>query len=584
VVVVTMGPPQARGVLRGAGMGGADRAIHLCHPAFAGADTLATARALAAVARRERPDLILCGRASVDADTGQVGPELAALLGWPQVTAIKRLEVAPDGRCAMVDRETDEGTDTVEVELPAVLTCAERLIDGPRIPSIPEGDPAVILQRFGVELRETRLTPEERAAANDIPTETLAPADLGVDEADIGTKGSPTWVGDISMVKAVRRPVLIDGSDPERAVADLLDRLDRRGAFDTLARGEAPPLPATASDLRSDRTIWVVVEVLDGEPTRASLELLGSAAALASQVGGRVEAVLLADGSAVGEDLLAELAANGTHVVWLAEDGRLAGYAPELHEALLVEAIAIGRPWAVWAPASSGGRDYLPRVAARLGLGLTGDAIGIEVDDQGRLAYLKPAFGGTIVAQIYSRTVPQMATIRPGALTRYAPDPGRMAEVRRLRLTNEPQPRTKLLNRTREAGSGADELDHADVVVAAGFGIGRPENLSVVANLAEAFGAAMGATRRVTDAGWLPRQLQIGITGRFLAPRLYIGVAVGGEFNHTVGIAKAGTVVAINNNPEAPICRQADFVLVGDFRELAPALAAKVRDARLALR
>jgi electron transfer flavoprotein alpha/beta subunit len=133
IVAVTMGPPQAIDVLHECMAVGADRGVHLCDPAFAGSDTLATARALAAFIKREQADLIFCGKYSVDAETGQVGPELAELLGIPQVTGATSLIFDDSGKVATVGRETDEGIETVEVKLPVLLTAAERLIRPPRV-------------------------------------------------------------------------------------------------------------------------------------------------------------------------------------------------------------------------------------------------------------------------------------------------------------------------------------------------------------------------------------------------------------------------------------------------------------------
>jgi electron transfer flavoprotein alpha subunit len=131
-----------------------------------------------------------------------------------------------------------------------------------------------------------------------------------------------------------------------------------------------------------------------------------------------------------------------------------------------------------------------------------------------------------------------------------------------------------------EVGTAGVALDTADIVVCAGAGLGGPENLSYVYELAEALGGVVGGSRRVVDAGWLPRQQQIGLTGRVLSPQLYVGVAVRGAFNHTIGIQRAKTVVAINSDPAAPIFEHADFAVVGDYKDVVPALVEAVKRAR----
>ena len=129
-----------------------------------------------------------------------------------------------------------------------------------------------------------------------------------------------------------------------------------------------------------------------------------------------------------------------------------------------------------------------------------------------------------------------------------------------------------MLASSHEAGRAATELDDAEVVLCVGMGIGGPENLSIIEPLAAMLDAAIGATRRVVDQGWLPRQQQIGLTGKAIAPKLYIGVGVRGAFNHTIGIQRSGIIVAINNDPQADIFQVADYGIVADFSEIVPAL------------
>src|SRR5438034_394593 len=181
VVALTMGPPGARDGLVECLALGADRALHLVDAVLAGSDTLATARALAAALEREAPDLVLFGRASTDAETGQVGPEVAELLGLAQVTGARRLELDPAARTFVAERETDEGFETVTGPLPAVVTAAEDLAE----------------ERFP--------TKAERQAAAARPIATLGAAEVGLAPADVGATGSPTWVAGIEHVPSTRR-------------------------------------------------------------------------------------------------------------------------------------------------------------------------------------------------------------------------------------------------------------------------------------------------------------------------------------------------------------------------------------------
>jgi electron transfer flavoprotein alpha subunit len=478
---------------------------------------------------------------------------VAELLGLPQVTGATSLDFSQDGRAVVVGRETDAGIDNVEVRLPVLLTVAERLTRPPRV------------------------SPEMVKAVRDRPIEQLSAADLGFTAEQVGLQGSPTCVAEISSARYERQPRLIRAErDPGAAARQLVDYLLERGLFGQWANEEASVIRPSAANGSPDRAVWAIVELEDGSVHPTSLELLGGASEVAAQIDGQVAAVLLGHGV---RTLVPHVAAHGAEVVYLADDPRLAEMDPEVYCHVLAGAIEAHRPWAVLAPASSSGREYLPRVAARLGLGLTGDAIGLAVKDS-QLVQLKPAFGGTIVAPILSRTSPQMATVRPGALQAYAAQHTAEARVVPLSLENWPSPRVRLVGREVQAGSAATRLEHAAVVVVAGAGLGGPENLSYVYELAEALDAGVGATRRVVDAGWLPRQQQVGLTGKVVAPKLYVGVAVRGAFNHLVGIQKARTIVGINNDPQSAILSLADFGVMADYRTFVPALVEAVRAAR----
>ena len=551
VVVFTMGPPQARDALVQCLAMGADRAVHLLDQVFAGSDTLATARALSMALRREHFDLVICGLNSVDAETGQVGPEIAELLGVPQITAVTRLEVSDSGAGITAERLTDAGHDLVYCPLPALITVTEGVA--------PELYPS----------------PQALEAVRDEDLTELVAADLSEDRSLFGPEGSPTWVSGIQAVESERDGVVIRDTSVEEAVERLLEYLEERGVLAEQDGGRPVGKPR-GPRLAPERpgAICVMAELMGGEPRTVTFELLGSARELGREAGAGTEALL------VGHDVerhVTTLTAYGADCVRVADDPRFALYDTELYSAVVAQVIEEDRPYALLVPSTIMGRDLAARVAARLGLGLTGDCIGLEIDAEGRLVQLKPAFGGNIVAPILSSTMPQMATVRPGVLAPVAPDWSVEAEVRRLSLHELPEPRVRVLESVTDASAVGAGLEHARVIVAVGMGVGGPENVSVVRELADVLGAPLGTTRDVADLGWLPRQHQIGLSGKSVAPDLYIAVAIRGPFNHTVGIQKAGTVVAINNSARAPIFRAADFGIVGDYAEVVPALAKALR-------
>ena len=553
VVVATMGPPQAREVLVGAHAVGADRCILISDRALAGSDTLVTARVLARLAERESPDLVLMGQYSIDSETSQVPEETAAILGWPCLPAVREFTLA-DAATVAARCETDIGMESVRAPLPLVLTTAERLI------------------------KPLRMPPEAVAAARDRPIETLDIAGLGLAADDVGLAGSPTRVVGVDPVTSDRTPTVVGEGTPRQRAETAVALLRAAGVLDGAAAptdGGAPWPEAAAPEGRPVE-VWVLADIADGTPRPATAEHIGLARTLAAPSGGTAVAVLL--GPPGTESLAPEAAAAGADRVVVGVGERLAPFTSEAWSSALLTLLDGAPPDLVIGAATRIGRSVLSRTAAARGLGLTGDCIGIEWDGAGRLAHLKPAFGGNVVAPIQCRTRPELSTVVPGMARPLEPRPGRAVpvEVRRLDIA---APRVEVEAREPSARGDIDALDQAELVLCVGNVIAGPDDMErlrqvlPVLERATGFKGALAATRRVTDEGWLPRQTQVGLTGRVIKPRLYIGVGVRGAPNHIVGIRHAGTIVALNRDPKSPIFEHADIGLVGDWRELLPAFA-----------
>jgi electron transfer flavoprotein alpha subunit len=223
------------------------------------------------------------------------------------------------------------------------------------------------------------------------------------------------------------------------------------------------------------------------------------------------------------------------------------------------------------------GRDLASRIAARLKLGLTGDAIDLEINNEGQLVQLKPALGGNVVAPILSKTLPNLVTLRPGLLSPIQPESGARPQVEVIPPSTCDGADIKIVEEHHSEDLGAIALTQAQTVMSVGMGIGGPESLPKIQKLAESIGATLATTRDVVHSGWLPHQIQVGISGRTVAPRIYIAVGIRGAFNHTVGIQKAGVIIAINQNQRAPIFRAADYGIVGDWKEYLPPLVAALK-------
>lgn len=526
----SLGPPPATECLREAIACGADRGILVSDPAFGGSDTLATSRALAAALEREgRFDLVLAGRSSVDADTGQVPPELAELLGFPFIAAARSLELRD--RTLRAECEGDDGWSLAEVELPAVVSCAERLCP-----------PA-------------KASPEQRAAVEAERIVHLDASTLG--SGPWGAAGSPTRVGAVrrSGVERLRRIATGSLGEQVRSAAALVDERSVDDSVTPRARQVVPD-----GWQRGPALVGVLAE--PGRPM-VTRELLGAAALLAQDVGGSVCALVvppapqLARLGSWGADSVVEMAGSGAE-----EDlaGALSGWCRRRP------------PWAVIAPGTTWGREVAARAAARLGAGLIGDVVAMEVEGDNRhLVGWKPAFGGSLLAAVTATSGVQMVTARPGVLAlpreRAAAEPS----VSRMEVS--------AASRVRRLDSGRDDLVEtlamAPVVVGVGMGV-EPDDYGRLRALADLLGAELAATRKVTDRHWLPRSRQVGITGRSIAPRLYVAVGISGKLNHMVGVRSAGTIVAINADPGAPVFHASDIGLVGDWRKVLPLLVEKL--------
>ncbi|MCY4295093.1 MAG: FAD-binding protein [Acidimicrobiaceae bacterium] len=335
------------------------------------------------------------------------------------------------------------------------------------------------------------------------------------------------------------------------------------GSTATMLQADAVTAPAAVPAGDEQRSVWCFFTEAD-----MGAELLGEATELAACISGSVTAVTTIADAACGRDF-ASAGADRILVIDSAAE-------PSEQADALATAAAERLPWALLVEGTRSGRVVASIVAARCGWGLTGDAVGLEVGPDGRrLVAWKPAFGGRLQVPITSRSPVQMATVRPGVLTRRPPR--RHAPQPQVEMLPDPA-RSSLCTVDREQDDDdVGELRRARSVVAVGVGV-TPDGYPLIDELRAALGgAALGATRRVTDQGWVPRGRQIGVTGHAVAPRLLVAVGCSGRFNHTVGIRNAGTLLAINSDPEAEIFDQVDIGLVGEWQSVVPELTAELR-------
>ena len=324
--------------------------------------------------------------------------------------------------------------------------------------------------------------------------------------------------------------------------------------------------------------VWILGEQTGGRIDPVSFELCRWGRGLADDLAADLCAVVLAD--ALSDAELAPLFHHGVDRVYCAEHPGLARFLPEPFQRVLVDLIRRERPEIVLAAATTTGRTIMPYVAAKLRVGLTADCTGLAIEPgTGHLLQTRPAIGGNIMATIQSAEHrPQMATVRPHALAPLPADPGRTGEIVRIRPTDEQAASRIVFERALTHPGESVGLKDAEAVVAAGRGVGKAENVALVRELAEALGAALGASREVVDRGWLPYPHQVGLSGKTIRPRLYVAVGISGQIQHLAGMQTSESILAICNDEDAPIFHVADLGVVGDLFQIVPALIERLRE------
>ncbi len=549
VIVLTMGPPGAAEGLTNCLALGADRAVLVTDRVLAGSDTLATSRALALALAQQQPDLIICGRNSTDGETGQVGPEVAELMGLPHVSSVRKLELNADRTAVVAERITDEGFQVLECPLPAVVCVTEGVAP---------------------EIYPNRAQMEEAAAK---PTSQVTAADLTDDTSQFGVEGSPTWVNEIRLVEPNRLGVMLEDAEPVDAARQIAGSVRARLSELAAAAPDDTPTALPRYPEGRERSVWVVAETTRDGLAHVTLEMLGKAREMTRVTRSEVVAVVV---SGSGEDSANSLAAHGADRVLLLDNSELGPVCSRAVGRALADVVDRERPYAILFASTADGRDLAARLAARLGLGLTGDAIDLEIDDDGRLVQLKPALGGNVVAPILSKTLPNLVTLRPGLLTPAVAEPNAKAAVERIPAEPFDGPDVKVVSEEFQEDQEGLELARARVVLGVGMGVGH-DNVDRVVEMARSIGASVAVTRDVVHEGWLPQQLQVGISGRTIAPTVYVAVGIRGAFNHTVGLQRAGIIVAVNQNRRATMFRSSDFGIVGTWEEFLPPLIEELR-------
>ena len=325
----------------------------------------------------------------------------------------------------------------------------------------------------------------------------------------------------------------------------------------------------------SHRGIWVFAETRGDRLKTVSTELVSKGRELADTLD--TELCVVCFGHNVNE--IEQLTAHGADKVYLIDDPILANHQEDIYTKQLARLIEQHNPEIVLAGATALGRSFFPRVAAILKTGLTADCTDLEIDTERRLLLqTRPAFGGNVMATIICQARrPQMATVRPRVFKKNTPDSSRKGEIISVDFDKESiTSRTRILNFIEDLTEKVN-IEDADIIVSGGRGLDKPENFQLIEELATALGAAVGSSRPPVDEGWIPYSHQVGQTGKTVCPKLYIACGISGAVQHLAGMQTSDTIVAINNDPNAPIFEVATYGIVGDLFEVVPMMIRKLK-------
>ena len=310
--------------------------------------------------------------------------------------------------------------------------------------------------------------------------------------------------------------------------------------------------------------ILVLVDHLDGEVKKVTLELLTLA-----RRHGEPAAVWVGPGYDAAKDKLAEY---GAATVYVAADEELTSYVVAPKAELLAQLVADRSPAAVLVPATAEGKEVAGRLAVKIDSGVLTDVVDVADGFVGEHSI----FGGGIVAHAKVRTGTPIIAVRPNAVSPETA-PGTPAEERVTVTLSDAAKAAKIVERVVQEKGDRPELTEAAIVVSGGRGVGGAENFKIIEDLADSLGAAVGASRAATDAGWYPHSFQVGQTGKTVSPQLYMAVGISGAIQHRAGMQTSKTIVAINKDPDAPIFELVDFGVVGDLFQVAPQLTEEIK-------
>lgn len=326
------------------------------------------------------------------------------------------------------------------------------------------------------------------------------------------------------------------------------------------------------------QNVLVYIELHDGTISPVSIELLGKGRKLADSHNHKLVGLIIGEGA---QDAAKEVISYGADAVVIAENSALKEFDSATYAKAAEQVIKKYEPNAVLIGGTNNGRDLGGRLSAALQLGLVADCIDVHYDSKENetLTWIRPAYTGKLFVKIVTTTTPQLGTVAAGVFQRPESDASRTGEVLTEAIDlGDTKATQKVTNFTEVAPSEAQlALDSADFVIGCGRGVGDEEGMKKVQEFAASVGAAFGVTKPLVDKAWVGHELQIGITGKKIAPKVYIALGISGAIQHKLGIQDAEYIIAVNKDPDAPIFKFAHYGIVGDLFEALPALEAELK-------
>jgi len=582
MIVCSMGPGSFEAALKTAISMGYDEAYLLSDRKLGGSDTYATGLAISTMLKHlgfskdsKEPFIIFAGRQTSDGDTAHVPSQVAESIGIPQATFIERVTSNNDGTIT-ARRIIEGGYQMLKLPMPCVVSLTPTGVK-PRKPSLIGAIKARFANINVLSVDDVKMTAEQQSL--------------------IGINGSPTIVAAVANIESDRPPVALAFGQGEAQLVESFiaewqkggNVMQKKEQVEKEAK-EAPDFPII--DQRGDnKGIITWAEITNGKIARPSLELLTPARHLADQLGGDTKIFTVLIGKNV-KNLANTLFEHGSDEVIIVENDKLEEYLVLPFSDIITQIIGEHKPEVALFAATTAGRELAPRIGMRTGSGVTADCTGLEMGDyidrknkqiiRPILHSRRPTYGESKLATILGFVYPQISTARAGTFPVPTLQQGRTGIISEFKPKLKDDDFVTQIIETKRGEGGLQSLFDADIIVAGGRGtVG--DGLKLVQQLADAFKAKgikaeWACSRVVVDNGFAEYARQIGQTGKTVRPKVYVAIGIAGAIQHIAGIKESGKIVAINNNPKAPIFCHADFGIVGNYEDIVPELIEKVEN------